>query len=63
MRMGRCGVGLGGAGIILHVPLAEQLDLHLHLILRRMIFTCAFTYEDGVGLGGAGKILQVSLAT
>ena len=45
------GMGWGGVGIIPNVALATLHDLHLHLMLHYLIFTCIFTHEDGDGDG------------
>ena len=56
-------MGGDGAGVIPNVSLATLYDLHLHLMLRRMIFPCSFTYEDWDGVGvGWGLIFPVLLA-
>ena len=43
-------MGRGGVGIIPTGSMATLHDLHLHLMLRYLIFTC--TFIDGVGWGG-----------
>ena len=48
------GTGWGGVGIVPNVPLAMLHNLHLHLTLRYMAFTCVFTHEDGDGVGWGG---------
>ena len=46
------GMGWGRVGIIPKVSLATLHDLHLHLMLHSVIFTCIFTNEDGDRVGG-----------
>ena len=42
--------GVGGIWIILHVSLTTQPDLHLHFLLRNLIFTCTWYYANVVAM-------------